>query len=98
MWSPRPSWNLLVVIAAIIFWLLTELVDGRLKGWWAGDFSVSLGSIASALGKWSALNGEDECLPAVCHHVGSLTIRAARGEADAQSIQEGLPRCYTVRK
>ena len=24
---------------------------------------MSLGSIASALGKWSALNGEDECLP-----------------------------------
>lgn len=47
----------------VLFWLLAELVDGRLKGWWAGDFSVSLGAIASALGKWSALHGEDECLP-----------------------------------
>ena len=24
---------------SIIFWLLAELVDGRLKGWWANDFS-----------------------------------------------------------
>ena len=72
---------------SIIFWLLAELVDGRLKGWWAGDFSVSLGSIASALGKWSTLNGEDECLPSFAttwalslfgQHAGKPTPKAFR--------------------
>jgi hypothetical protein len=72
---------------SIIFWLLAELVDGRLKGWWANDFSVSLGSIASALGKWSALNGEDECLPSFAttwalslfgQHAGRPTPKAFR--------------------
>ena len=72
---------------SIIFWLLAELVDGRLKGWWAGDFSVSLGSIASALGKWTALNGEDECLPSFAttwalslfgQHAGKPTPKAFR--------------------
>ena len=72
---------------AILFWLLAEIIDGRLKGWWAGDFSVSLGSIASALGKWAALNGEDECLPSFAttwalslfgQHAGKPTPRAFR--------------------
>ena len=72
---------------SIIFWLLAEIIDGRLKGWWAGDFSVSLGSIASALGKWSALNGEDECLPSFAttwalslfgQHAGRPTPKAFR--------------------
>ena len=75
------------VTRQIIFWLLAEIIDGRLKGWWAGDFSVSLGSIASALGKWSALNGEDECLPSFAttwalslfgQHAGRPTPKAFR--------------------
>ena len=48
---------------------------------------MSLGSIASALGKWSTLHGEDECLPSFAttwalslfgQHAGKPTPKAFR--------------------
>ena len=46
-----------------------------------------MGSIASALGKWSALNGEDAVPPAFCHHMGAVPLRAACREADAKAFR-----------
>ena len=84
---------------SIIFWLLAEIIDGRLKGWWAGDFSVSLGSIASALGKWSALNGEDECLPSLPPRGLSAYSGSTRG-GRRQKLSDGpasTPYCVQMR-